>query len=188
MTCTVLKEKRFLKVVTPTDDFCLTIIAQITFKKISYYLSRIFKLVKHMFKKKKQSLVAELQSISCIKFPDIFAEVMRVIRHWIRRMNRKLILKTVDAAIVFSTNVMNEETENNKQTNCFLKIFIRKPISLPVKAIHVTLTGSSGSVSTSKISWAHGKISIGNSMICSDIWRKYLEWYFEIVKCNFTSR
>ena len=82
MTCTVLKEKRFLKVVTPTDDFCLTIIAQITFKKISYYLSRIFKLVEHtVFSKKENSLVAELESINCIKFPDIFAEVMRVIRH-----------------------------------------------------------------------------------------------------------
>ena len=52
---------------------------------------------------------------------------------------------------MFSTNVMNEQTENNKQTNCFLKIFIRKPISLPLKAIQVTLTGWSGSVSTSKI-------------------------------------
>ena len=49
----------------------------------------------------------------------------------------------LDAAIIFSTNVMNEQTENNKQTNCFLKIFIRKPISLPLEAIHVTLTGSS---------------------------------------------
>ena len=37
---------------------------------------------------------------------------------------------------------MDEQTENNKQTNFFLKIFIRKPISLPLKAIHVTLTGS----------------------------------------------
>ena len=64
-------------------------------------------------------------------------------------MKRKFI-KDLDAAIMFSTNVMNEQTENNKQTNCFLKIFIRKPISLPLKAIHVTLT-SSGSVSTSKI-------------------------------------
>ena len=33
-------------------------------------------------------------------------------------------------------------------------------------------------------------ISIGNSMICSDInnWHKYHEWYFEIVILNFTSR
>ena len=31
-------------------------------------------------------------------------------------------------------------------------------------------------------------ISIGNSMICSDIWHKYHEWYFEIVIRNFTSR
>ena len=38
---------------------------------------------------------------------------------------------------MFSTNTMYERTENNKQTNCFLKIFIRKPISLPLKAIHV---------------------------------------------------
>ena len=45
-------------------------------------------------------------------------------------------------AIMFLTNVMNKQTENNKLTNCFLKIFIRKPISLPLKAIHVTLTGS----------------------------------------------
>ena len=31
-------------------------------------------------------------------------------------------------------------------------------------------------------------ISIGNSMICSDIWHKYHKWYFEIVIRNFTSR
>ena len=28
---------------------------------------------------------------------------------------------------------------------------------------------------------------LGNSMICSDIWHKYLDWYFEIVMRNFTS-
>ena len=38
---------------------------------------------------------------------------------------------------------MNEQTENNKKKNCFLKFFIRKPISLPLEAIHVRLTGSS---------------------------------------------
>ena len=64
-------------------------------------------------------------------------------------------------AIMFSSNVMDEQTENNKQTNCFLKIFIRKPISLPLKAIHVTLTGSRrGSVPTSKIGRAHSKIKL----------------------------
>ena len=31
--------------------------------------------------------------------------------------------------IMFSTNVMNERTENNRQTNCFLKSFSRKPSS-----------------------------------------------------------
>ena len=31
-------------------------------------------------------------------------------------------------------------------------------------------------------------ICIGNSVICSDIWRKYQEWYFKIVIPNFTSR
>ena len=31
-------------------------------------------------------------------------------------------------------------------------------------------------------------ISIGDSMICSDIWHKYNERYFEIVVRNFTSR
>ena len=31
-------------------------------------------------------------------------------------------------------------------------------------------------------------ISIGNSMISSDIWHKYHEWYFKIVIRNFTSR
>ena len=30
-------------------------------------------------------------------------------------------------------------------------------------------------------------IFIGNSMICSDIWPKYHEWYYEIVIRNFTS-
>ena len=37
---------------------------------------------------------------------------------------------------------MDEQKETNKQANCFLKIFIRKPINLPLKAIHVSLTGS----------------------------------------------
>ena len=31
-------------------------------------------------------------------------------------------------------------------------------------------------------------ISIGNTMICSDIWHKHHESYFEIVIRNFTSR
>ena len=31
-------------------------------------------------------------------------------------------------------------------------------------------------------------ISIGNSSICSDIWHKYYEQYFEIVIRNFTGR
>ena len=30
-------------------------------------------------------------------------------------------------------------------------------------------------------------ISIANSMICSDIWHKYYEWFFEIVIPNLTS-
>ena len=29
---------------------------------------------------------------------------------------------------------------------------------------------------------------LGNSMICSDIWHKYRDWYFEIVMRNFMSR
>ena len=33
-----------------------------------------------------------------------------------------------------------------------------------------------------------GVIDVGNSIICSDIWHKYHEWYFEIVIRNFTSR
>jgi len=31
-------------------------------------------------------------------------------------------------------------------------------------------------------------VCIGNSMICSDNWHNYHEWYFEIVIRNFTSR
>ena len=34
----------------------------------------------------------------------------------------------------------------------------------------------------------HQKISIGNSMICSDIWHKYDKWYFKIIIRNFMSR
>ena len=75
-------------------------------------------------------------------------------------------IKDLDAAIIFSTNVMNEQTENNKQTNCFLKIFIRKPISLPLEAIHVTRTGSSGSVPTSKIGRVRGKNYTEIKFIC----------------------
>ena len=36
--------------------------------------------------------------------------------------------------------------------------------------------------------WSEQDISVGNSMICSDIWHKYHEWYFKIVISNFTSR
>ena len=39
--------------------------------------------------------------------------------------------------------------------------------------------------------WSYLKnlwLSIGNSMICSDIWHKYHEWYFEIVIQNFANR
>ena len=36
--------------------------------------------------------------------------------------------------------------------------------------------------------WFTNHICIGNSMICSDIWYKYYERYFEIVIRNFTSR
>ena len=35
--------------------------------------------------------------------------------------------------------------------------------------------------------WVSG-ISIGNSMVCSDIWHKYHEWYFKIVLHNFAVR
>ena len=34
--------------------------------------------------------------------------------------------------------------------------------------------------------FSRGSISTGNSMICSAIWHKYHEWYFEIVIRNFT--
>ena len=37
---------------------------------------------------------------------------------------------------------------------------------------------------TANKSFPIGKISIGNSMICSDISHKYHEWYFKIVKRN----
>ena len=43
-------------------------------------------------------------------------------------------IKDLDAVIMFSTNVMNEQIENNKQTNCFLKIFIRKTHKFTVKS------------------------------------------------------
>ena len=39
--------------------------------------------------------------------------------------------------------------------------------------------------------WSYLKnlwLSIGTSIICSDIWHKYHVWYFEIVIQNFTSR
>ena len=38
------------------------------------------------------------------------------------------------------------------------------------------------------LKYLHVKISIGNSMICSDIWHKHHEWYFKTVVRNFTSR
>ena len=154
MTCTVLKEKRFLKVVTSKTIFAWPL-AQITFKKISYHLSRIFKLVTHIFKKKFTSCWTGKYKLYKIPWHLRRSDASN------KTLNKKdetqVNIKDLDAAIMFSTNVMNEQTENNKQTNCFLKIFIRKLISLTLKAIHVTLTGSSGSVATSKISWPHGK-------------------------------
>ena len=50
------------------------------------------------------------------------------------RIKRKLYLSNKMPAIMVSTNVMNKPTENNKQTNCFLKIFIQKLISFTVKS------------------------------------------------------
>ena len=44
---------------------------------------------------------------------------------------------------------------------------------------------SFGSVGDLTITEQTFAISIGNSMICSDIWHKYHEWYFEIVIRNF---
>ena len=69
-----------------------------------------------------------------------------------------------------------------------------KPVSLCVNRSHVRY-GFRAVVKALRYSehslrkWIHGfKIRIGNSMICSDIWHKYHEWYFEIVIRNFTSR
>ena len=36
-------------------------------------------------------------------------------------------------AIMFLTNVMNKQTENNKQTNCFLNVFYSKTHKITVK-------------------------------------------------------
>ena len=36
-------------------------------------------------------------------------------------MIKYINIKDLDAAIMFSTNVTNEQTENNKQTNCVEK-------------------------------------------------------------------
>ena len=56
----------------------------------------------------------------------------------INKKNERQVNKTSDAGDhVFNQNVMNEQIENNKQTNCFLKMFIRKPLSVPLKAIRV---------------------------------------------------
>ena len=73
-------EKRFLEVVTSKTGFWVTISAN-NLKKITFYLSRI---TSNIFSHK---LATELESKNCIKFADIFAEVMRVIR----RMKCKLL-------------------------------------------------------------------------------------------------
>ena len=110
-------------------------LVQITFKKISYYLCRIFKLVTHIFKKKFTSCWTEKYKLYKIPWHLRRSDARN------KTLNKKdetqVNIKDLDAAIMFSTNVMNEQTENNKQTNCFLKIFIRKSITLPLKAIHV---------------------------------------------------
>ena len=59
--------------------------------------------------------------------------------------------------------------------------------------LEISLALSGGFSLSPNISYVSGlsattEISIGNSMICSDIWHKYHEWYFEIVLRNFTSR
>ena len=98
---------------------------------------------------------------------------------------------------MFSTNVINERAENNKKTNCFMKIFIRKPISLPFKGIHVILTGSSGSVSTS-IKSAEHMAKINTKIICLrsgafpnfswKLYQKYIKRLWNIYKyINFLS-
>ena len=40
--------------------------------------------------------------------------------------NETQVNKTQMPAIMFLTNVMNKQTENNKQTNCFFKVFYSK--------------------------------------------------------------
>ena len=92
---------------------------QITFKKISYYLSRIFKLVTY-FQKKITSCWTEKYKLYKIPWHLRRSDARN------KTLNKKdetqVNIKDLDAAIMFSTNVMNEQTENNKQTNCFLKI------------------------------------------------------------------
>ena len=59
------------------------------------------------------------------------------------------------------------------------------PLPLPLgKPIKLASSTSSPFV----ISHVELQISVGNSMISSDIWHKYYEWYFKIVIRNFTSR
>ena len=54
---------------------------------------------------------------------------MPVIRHWILKKDETQVnIKDLDAAIMFSTNVMNEQTESNKQTNCLLKKLFENPL------------------------------------------------------------
>ena len=52
---------------------------------------------------------------------------------------------------------------------------------------HYPVLGSNSSLIRNFCICFSDVICIGNSMICSDIWHKYHEWYFKIVIRNFTS-
>ena len=67
-------------------------------------------------------------------------------------------IKDLDAAIMFSTNVMNEQTENNKQEKLFLENFYFKTHEFTVKS-NSRNTDWIDRIrsSTSKIGGAHGK-------------------------------
>ena len=62
---------------------------------------------------------------------------------------------------------------------------IKYPIFFKTTVFQIEATGNFKNLKRmQKIS----AISIGNSIIWSDIWHKYHEWYFKIVIQNFTSR
>ena len=115
----------------------------------------LYRLLKFLYQKSKikSKKYFRIKFISCVSKSvqnlnlTSSQKVMRVMN--VRSIKLKFTLDAVVVMIMFWVNFMNEQTQNNRQRNSFLKIFILNPKSYSFKVIRKTLY--LGSVHASKI-------------------------------------